>query len=496
VFDRITEGVAITSAASRNAVVTYCNPAFEAMCGYEPGALLDKPHPVLRAGRAAQHVITSLRRRLLGEESGPVSVAFLRRDGIATWNVVSISPLEKAPAEPRHHLWVHRDISHHMAANELWQRFDFVVNTAPQYMALIDTAYRYEVINRSLARALGGHPRDLTNAHGRQLWGDVLFGDLMKPLLDRCLQGEEMRQQAWVVLPGDAPRYLNLVYTPYRNQQGRITHAVFVGTDISDEKRATDALEAFNMELENRVLERTAELNAALMELDAFNYTIAHDLRTPLRFISSFARAIGDEHGHLLPREAHRNLELITSGVAQMQNLIQELLALSRLGRQPLQRQWVNVNALIEELLVIHEPEMRAQGMKAHAGDLPGVHADPTLLRQAFMNLLSNAVKFCAGREHPRIDIDCVGESEAQVVYRIKDNGPGFSMRHANTIFDAFKQLHEGDAAGGSGLGLAIVKRVAERHGGRVWAEGEEGTGATFYLELPRQAKQDISAGE
>ena len=495
VFDRLTEGVAITDGASDDAVVCYCNRAFEAMCGYDTGALLGQPHPTLRADRAPQHVISSLRRRLRLEEEGPVSVAFLRHDGISTWNVVNITPLTREGPRVISFLWVHRDISHHMAANELWQRFDFVVNTTPQYMALIDTDYRYEVINRALARAMGGHPRDFTNAHGKHLWGDQIFGSMMKPLLDLCFQGEEVRQQAWLKLPGETARYIDLVYTPYRDQDGQITHAVFVGADISDEKRATDALEALNMELERRVLERTDELNAALKELDAFNYTIAHDLRTPLRFLNSFARTIGDEYGHLLPREAHRYLELISTGVAQMQDLIQKLLTLSRLGRQPLQRQWVNVKAMLEELLAVFEPEMRGQGVTVHIGDLPGVLADPTLLRQVFTNLLSNAVKFCVDKDAPHIEIDCLQESDALVTYRVRDNGVGFSMQHATTIFDAFKQLHEGGKSAGSGLGLAIVKRVVERHGGNVWAEGEEGVGATLYVELPRQAKQDFTPG-
>jgi light-regulated signal transduction histidine kinase (bacteriophytochrome) len=233
-------------------------------------------------------------------------------------------------------------------------------------------------------------------------------------------------------------------------------------------------------ELERRVAERTAELRALNKELESFTYSVSHDLRAPLRAIDGFGRIIEEEYGPRLDDEARRLLAVVRSSSKQMGQLIDDLLDFSRLGRQDLGKQSVDMAALAREAA-------RALGIQPALGELPAAHADPALLRQVWLNLLGNAAKYSGKRAEPRIEVG--GREEgAGSLYWVRDNGVGFDMRYAGKLFGVFQRLHGADEFPGTGVGLAIVQRVVSRHGGRVWAEGRVGEGACFYFTLPGNA--------
>ena len=238
-----------------------------------------------------------------------------------------------------------------------------------------------------------------------------------------------------------------------------------------------------NAKLERSILERTAELEAANKELEAFAYSVSHDLRSPLLVIGGSAEMLIDDYAGRMPADARDIACNILAASERMTQLINDLLRLSHLGRQTLAKSSVNLSALVREVLAELEREERGRHLDIHIGDLPDCTGDPTLLRQVFTNLLSNAFKFTRGKERPIIEVS--GRREAdETVYCIRDNGAGFDIQQAKELFGAFQRFHSAQQFEGTGVGLSIVHRIIQRHGGRVWAEAEPDKGASFYFTL------------
>ncbi len=238
-----------------------------------------------------------------------------------------------------------------------------------------------------------------------------------------------------------------------------------------------------NAELEQRVAERTAELVAANSELASFSYSVSHDLRAPLRSIDSFANIVLREYGENLPAEAQHCLSRVCANVQRMNQLIDDLLKLSRFARQPISRITVPIEALVRDCLEQLHADQGERLIEYKIGNLRECQADPSLLRTVFLNLLGNALKYTRSRERAVIEVG-VHEDGAENIFYVKDNGVGFDMKYADRMFGVFQRLHGEDEYEGNGVGLAIVQRVVHRHGGRVWAESETGHGATFYFTL------------
>lgn len=246
--------------------------------------------------------------------------------------------------------------------------------------------------------------------------------------------------------------------------------------------RAETQLRELNLSLERRVTERTAELEAANRELESFAYSVSHDLRAPLRAIIGFIDILREEGAGELNPELLRHFARIEANAGRMRELIDDLLAFSRVGREALKRERVDMNELVT--LVLNELGSRKSGIDIRVGELPSVLADASLLRQVWINLIGNAMKFSAKSQHPRIEIDG-RRIDDRVDYAVRDNGAGFDMRYADNLFRLFRRLHDATEFEGTGAGLAIVHRIVQRHGGEVAAQGEPGRGATFHFSLP-----------
>jgi len=239
-----------------------------------------------------------------------------------------------------------------------------------------------------------------------------------------------------------------------------------------------------NVELERKVRERTLELEIANRELEAFSYSVAHDLRGPLAVIVGGAEQLIEDHAAQLPEPARRLTEAIRAGGEHMQQLTDGLLRLSRLSREPLTRTPIDVGALVREVVDELRRLHAGRNVVVEVGDLPACTADRALLRQLVVNLLANAFKFT--REKPTPLITVIGWTEdGERIYSIRDNGAGFDMQRAERLFGAFQRLHGADEYEGTGIGLSIAARVVQRHGGRIWADARIGKGATFSFSLP-----------
>ncbi len=267
------------------------------------------------------------------------------------------------------------------------------------------------------------------------------------------------------------------------DEEGRFKQAHCVLHDITQQKLTQERINRLNEELEQRVIERTTQLEAANKELEAFSYSVSHDLRAPLRAIDGFSRILLEEFAPQLDTEAQRYLQIVRDNAQSMSRLIDDLLAFSRLSRQPLKKQSVDPRELVDASLEMLKPQIGGREIQFNIGELPPVQADPALLKQVYINLLSNAIKFTRRKEQAVVEIGSLKEGE-RTLYYVRDNGVGFDMQYAPKLFGVFQRLHRVEDYEGTGVGLAIVQRIVARHGGRIWAEGAVDHGATFCFTL------------
>ena len=251
------------------------------------------------------------------------------------------------------------------------------------------------------------------------------------------------------------------------------------------QKRQDDLRQAHD-KLEQRVTERTAQLEEANHELEAFTYSVSHDLRAPLRHIAGFAEML-DASGGEAAGNGNRYARKIARAAARMGDLIDDLLVFSRMGRAELQATQVNLASMVEDVVRECGQDTGSRAIDWRIGRLPVVRADPAMLRLALVNLIANAVKYTGKRDQARIEIGADRDTDYEVVVCVRDNGVGFEMKYVGKLFGVFQRLHRSDEFEGTGIGLANVRRIIHRHGGRTWAEGAPGEGAAFYFSLPKQ---------
>jgi signal transduction histidine kinase len=260
-------------------------------------------------------------------------------------------------------------------------------------------------------------------------------------------------------------------------------HLKKLEAEVTERRRAEDEIRRLNAELEKRVDQRTAELVDTNRELESFTYSVSHDLRAPLRHMDGYAQLLEEEYGAKLPEEGRDFTHRIRQASQNMGRLVDDLLNLSRVGKKELACQQVELRPLIQDIVKELNEEAPQRRINWKIDALPSVECDAGLMKLAFTNLLANSVKYTRGREEARIEVGQMADN-SEPVFFVRDNGVGFNMKYVSKLFGVFQRLHRSEEFEGTGVGLATVARVVHKHGGRVWAEGKIGEGATFYLTL------------
>jgi len=259
--------------------------------------------------------------------------------------------------------------------------------------------------------------------------------------------------------------------------------------EIIEREQAEVSVRRLNTELEQRVHDRTAQLEAANKELEEFSYSMSHDMRTPLRALDGFSKILLEEHGAALDDEGKRLLMVLRDNAQRMGRLVDDILHFLSMGRSKMEPELIDVARLASEIFTEMQAAAPARRLHLEIGVLPPAWGDRIMIREVLRNLLANAVKFSAKDAEALIEINA-SAGEHENIYRVVDHGVGFDMRYADKLFRVFERVHPTGQYEGSGIGLAIVKRIIARHGGRVWAEGKVGEGATIYFALPSKEKE------
>ncbi|HEY9724939.1 MAG TPA: PAS domain S-box protein [Chroococcales cyanobacterium] len=378
------------------------------------------------------------------------------------------------------------------ALKESEERFRHMADTAPVliWMSGTDKLCNYfnqpwlDFTGRTMEQELGNgwaegvHPDDLPYCLDTYVNAFEARRDFQREYRLRRCDGE----YRWVFGTG-IPRF-----TPEGSFLGYIGSCI----DISDRYQAEAEIRQLNESLEQRVKQRTAELEFANRELESFSYSVSHDLRAPLRHISGFVNLLQKRATSSLDETSQRYLNIITQSTKQAEKLVDDLLAFSRMGRTQMCYKTIDMLQLVKEVQRDLEQETKGRTIHWQVGELPSVQGDPSLLRQVLRNLMENAVKYTAKRVEAEIEIGS-RESDRDVVFFVRDNGVGFDMRYAHKLFGVFQRLHSPQDFEGTGIGLANVQRVIQRHGGKTWAEGVVDGGATFYLSLPKLPQEGLT---
>lgn len=474
--------VAMTDPQGR---ITEVNDKFCEISKYSREELIGQDHRIINSGAHPKAFFHNLWKTIGQGLVWQGDIKNKAKDGSFYWVATTIVPLLNSAGKPRQYVAIRADITARKVAEEARARLsgivrsssDAIIGKSPEGVITSWNSGAEKVFGYTEEEAMGKSMLMLFPPERVHEEADILVRiarDETVPHFDT----QRVRKNGRLI-------DVSVTISPVHDSEGRVIGASKIARDITERRMAEEAIRKLNAQLEERVVERTAQLEAANKELEAFSYSVSHDLRSPLRAMDGFSQALLEDYGPQLPEEAQQYAQTIRAGAQKMGALIDDLLAFSRLSRSALTVRSVKMNRLVNEVLEELEFQRRGKAVEIRCAELPDCEGDPALLKQVWVNLLSNAFKYTQNSAAPLVEIDSMEEG-AETIYFVKDNGTGFDMRYAGKLFGVFQRLHRAEEYEGTGVGLAIVQRVIHRHGGRVWANAAVGQGATFSFTLAK----------
>jgi PAS domain S-box-containing protein len=428
--------------------------------------------------------------------------------GVAKFIEVTARPLKDARGTPRGGVAVLHDITERKQSEaELTQQaselalsrqdleaqklmLQSVLDSMVEGLVAADTQGKFILWNPAAEKIVGLGAADLSPGEWGAHYGTYL-PDMVTPFpteqtsMHLAIQGVASSAELFIRHPGLSQGvWIESNGAPLRDKDGVVVGGVVAFRDIT--RRRADELEIrkLNEGLEERIVERTAQLETANHELEAFSYSVSHDLRAPLRHIGGFSRILMNDFGSGMAPDGKDLLQRINDAVTRMGLLVDGLLSLAKLGRQSLKVRLTELNVIVAEAISVLQPECEGREVEWRIAQLPALECDEVLMGQVFQNLLGNAVKYSRGRAKAVIEVDSIQQAGQPAVVFVRDNGAGFNMEYAEKLFGVFQRMHTEAEFEGTGVGLATVQRIIQKHGGSVWAEAEIDHGATFYFTL------------
>jgi len=465
-------------------IVTSWNYGAEKIFKYTSEEIIGHPISVLIPATLRDEENKIMAKISKGETIDHFETERVRKNGKVITVSLTISPIRDAAGKIVGASKICRDITRQKEAEERIKKsektYRAIASSIPgTVIGLLDPDHRFFLIEGDMLEKLGYSKSQLLGNKA----SEVLPPEVYKTIAEeykRAFDGETITIESTRLGYDIFSKFI-----PLRDENNVVYAIMTVAIDVTKLKNAQRDIDKLNRGLEETIGKRTEQLRKSNEDLEAFSYSVSHDLRTPLRGIIGFAAILQDEYGSRLDSEAHRIIGIIKENTIKMGQLIDDLLAFSRMGQRDIQKTSVETNIMVSKIV----NELAAQNTTAHIvtwqiDQLPDINADMNTIRQVWINFLSNAVKYSRNTEHPFITI---GSSvhEGYNIFSIRDNGVGFDEKYSKKLFKVFQRLHDSEEFEGTGVGLALVDKIVSKHGGKVWAEGKPGEGACFYFSLP-----------